>query len=104
MAWYVILAILVVLASLFPAGLEGQANPLVTPAHTKPEWYYLGVYELLKMVPKLVGIISKVDRDPDPDHRRRGWSSGRSWTGAPRCSCAGGKLAVAGATRLSSSA
>ncbi|MDP2350937.1 MAG: cytochrome bc complex cytochrome b subunit [Chloroflexota bacterium] len=57
-AWYVILAILVVLASLFPAGLEGQANPLETPAHTKPEWYYLGVYELLKMVPiKVIGIM-----------------------------------------------
>ena len=57
-AWYVILAILVILASLFPAGLEGQANPLETPAHTKPEWYYLGVYELLKMVPiKVVGIM-----------------------------------------------
>jgi ubiquinol-cytochrome c reductase cytochrome b subunit len=56
-AWYVVLALLVVLASLFPAGLEEQANPLETPAHTKPEWYFLAVYEFLKLVPRLVGIM-----------------------------------------------
>jgi ubiquinol-cytochrome c reductase cytochrome b subunit len=36
-AWYVMLAILIILASLFPAGLEEPANPLVTPEHTKPQ-------------------------------------------------------------------
>lgn len=83
-AWYVILAMLVVLASLFPAGLEGPANPLETPAHTKPEWYYLGVFELLKLVPiKVVGIMIPVvgigllvvwpflDRSPEVLIRRR---------------------------------
>ena len=83
-AWYVILAILVVLASVFPAGLEGQANPLETPAHTKPEWYYLGVYQLLKVVPiKTLGILMPIvgvgvlviwpflDRTPEVLARRR---------------------------------
>jgi quinol-cytochrome oxidoreductase complex cytochrome b subunit len=56
-AWYFLLAVLVVLASLFPAGLEGKADPLETPAHTKPEWYFLAVYEFLKMVPRIVGIM-----------------------------------------------
>ena len=56
-AWYVLLAVLVVLASLFPAGLEAQANALETPEGIKPEWYYLGVYELLKLVPRIVGIL-----------------------------------------------
>jgi len=56
-AWYVVLALLVVLASLFPAGLEEQANPLETPAHTKPEWYFLAVYEFLKLVPRIFGIM-----------------------------------------------
>jgi len=46
-----------VLASLFPAGMEAKANPLVTPPETKPEWYFLAVYEFLKLVPKLVGIM-----------------------------------------------
>jgi quinol-cytochrome oxidoreductase complex cytochrome b subunit len=82
-AWYVILAMLVILASLFPAGLEEQANPLETPAHTKPEWYFLAVYEFLKLVPRIVGILVPVvglliltvlpflDRNPEVLARRR---------------------------------
>lgn len=27
------------------------ANPLVTPEHIKPEWYFLAAYQALKMVP-----------------------------------------------------
>ena len=82
-AWYAILALLVVLASLFPAGLEEQANPLETPAHTKPEWYFLAVYEFLKLVEKGVGILLPIaglvlltflpfiDRNPEVLARRR---------------------------------
>ncbi|MDA8238699.1 MAG: cytochrome bc complex cytochrome b subunit [Chloroflexi bacterium] len=82
-AWYILLALLVVLASLFPAGLEAQANPLETPPHTKPEWYFLGVYELLKLVPRIVGILAPIgglflltvlpflDRNPEVLARRR---------------------------------
>jgi ubiquinol-cytochrome c reductase cytochrome b subunit len=57
-AWYIMLAILVVLASLFPAGLEEPANPLHTPEHTKPEWYFLFLYQWLKFVPRIVGVIA----------------------------------------------
>jgi quinol-cytochrome oxidoreductase complex cytochrome b subunit len=57
-AWYALLAILVVIATLFPAGLEEQANPLLTPEHIKPEWYFLGLYEALKHVPRIVGILA----------------------------------------------
>ena len=82
-AWYILLAVLVVLASLFPAGLEDQANQLQTPAHIKPEWYYLGVYQLLKLVPRLVGVLVPIvgigvlviwpflDRKPEVLMRRR---------------------------------
>jgi quinol-cytochrome oxidoreductase complex cytochrome b subunit len=82
-AWYVILAVLVVLASLFPAGLEDKADALVTPQHIKPEWYFLGVYELLKLVPRIVGIMAPIvlvlvitflpflDRGPEIRARRR---------------------------------
>jgi len=82
-AWYIILAILVVLASVFPAGLEAQANPLETPEHIKPEWYYLGVYQLLKLVPRIIGILAPIigiallvllpflDRNPEVLMRRR---------------------------------
>lgn len=52
-AWYAAFALLIVLASLLPAGLEDKANPLLTPAHTKPEWYFLGVYQFLKVTGEL---------------------------------------------------
>ncbi|UCC89862.1 MAG: cytochrome bc complex cytochrome b subunit [Anaerolineales bacterium] len=55
-AWYVMLAALIVLASLFPAGLEEPADPLRTPEHAKPEWYFLFLYQGLKVVPRIVGV------------------------------------------------
>ena len=55
-AWYIALAILVALASLFPAGLEEQANPISTPEHVKPEWYFLFFYQFLKLVPRILGV------------------------------------------------
>ena len=57
-AWYIALAVLVVLASLFPAGLQDKANPLSTPEHVKPEWYFLFLYQSLKLVPRLVGVLA----------------------------------------------
>jgi len=56
-AWAAILAVIVVLASVLPAGLEDKADPLVTPQHVKPEWYFLAVYQLLKIVPRTVGVL-----------------------------------------------
>jgi quinol-cytochrome oxidoreductase complex cytochrome b subunit len=49
-------AVLIVLASLCPAGLEEPADPLHTPEHTKPEWYFLFLYQGLKIVPRIVGV------------------------------------------------
>jgi ubiquinol-cytochrome c reductase cytochrome b subunit len=35
------------------------ANPLVTPVHIKPEWYFLWVYAILRSIPnKLGGVIA----------------------------------------------
>ena len=76
-AWYIALALLVVLASLLPAGLEEKADPLSTPAHIKPEWYFLFLYQALKLVPRIVGVLAPgigvallvalpfIDRKPD---------------------------------------
>ena len=38
-----------ILAMFFPVGLEDPADPMVTPPHTKPEWYFLFLYEILKI-------------------------------------------------------
>lgn len=36
-----------------------EANPLVTPAHIKPEWYFLFAYAVLRSIPnKLGGVIA----------------------------------------------
>lgn len=37
------------------------ANPLVTPAHIQPEWYFLFAYAILRSIPnKLGGVIALV--------------------------------------------
>ena len=59
-AWYAVLAGLVILASLFPACLEPKADPLVTPEHVKPEWYFLAVYQFLKVTSETVGVVVPV--------------------------------------------
>ncbi len=43
--------IVVYLAAAFPPGLEGMADPTGTDFAPRPEWYYLGLYELLKIMP-----------------------------------------------------
>lgn len=89
-AWAVLLAALVVLASVSPAGLEDKADPLKTPEHVKPEWYFLAVYQLLKVVPAIgpltardVGILAPMvgmvvlvflpilDKNPSVEKRKR---------------------------------
>lgn len=56
-AWYGIIAILIILSAVFPAGLEEKADPLQTPPHIKPEWYFLSLYQVLKFVPRVVGVL-----------------------------------------------
>ena len=54
---FIILAGLIVLASLLPTGLEEKADPFLTPEHIKPEWYFLALYQLLKYIPKTAGVL-----------------------------------------------
>ncbi len=51
------IGIVLLLALLFPPGLGEKANPLITPAQVKPEWYFLFIYQGLKYLPKGVGIL-----------------------------------------------
>jgi quinol-cytochrome oxidoreductase complex cytochrome b subunit len=65
--WYIVLGVLIVLASLMPAELQAKADPLRTPPNIKPEWYFLFLYQTLKDLaflgvinpglPKLAGIV-----------------------------------------------
>jgi len=40
---------------LFPVGLGQPADPMDTPVHIKPEWYFLALYQLLKYISKTIG-------------------------------------------------
>jgi quinol-cytochrome oxidoreductase complex cytochrome b subunit len=44
----------------WPVGLQEPADPMNTPAHVKPEWYFLALYQLLKYIPKGIGAAAPV--------------------------------------------
>jgi quinol-cytochrome oxidoreductase complex cytochrome b subunit len=52
----VLLLALVVYAMAWPPTLGDKADPDVTPAHIRPEWYFFPSYRWLKMVPLQVGL------------------------------------------------
>jgi cytochrome b6-f complex subunit 4 len=65
--FYVVLGILAVVliiavAGLIrPVGIGEPADPLNTPLHVKPEWYFLALYQILKKIPPMVlGIEGKI--------------------------------------------
>jgi ubiquinol-cytochrome c reductase cytochrome b subunit len=46
-----------ILGLMFPVGLQAPADPLNTPLHVKPEWYFLFLYQILKVIPSnILGI------------------------------------------------
>jgi len=50
------IVVLIGLLALFnPVGLGDPADPMNTPAHVKPEWYFLALYQMLKFIPKTLG-------------------------------------------------
>jgi len=48
--------IIFMLAIIFPATLGPPSDPLTTPEHIKPEWYFYPFFHLLKLVPGPVGV------------------------------------------------
>ncbi|MCI0521268.1 MAG: hypothetical protein L0Z70_13560 [Chloroflexi bacterium] len=68
---------------LFPVGIGDPADPMNTPLHVKPEWYFLALYQLLKYIPKTIGALVPVVAlailalwpfiDPKPDKSQRNW-------------------------------
>ncbi len=58
--FYVVLGVLaavliVAIAGLIkPVGLGDPADPLNTPLHVKSEWYFLSLYQILKIIPSMV--------------------------------------------------
>jgi quinol-cytochrome oxidoreductase complex cytochrome b subunit len=51
-----ILVVIIGIIGLFnPVGLGAPADPMDTPLHIKPEWYFLALYQLLRFIPETVG-------------------------------------------------
>ncbi len=87
---FLLFGVLLSLAILFSFGLEEKANPFQTPEGIKPEWYFLAGYQLLKYVPKILGIVGIgialiilllvpfIERKPERElsKRRTAWSIG----------------------------
>ena len=76
-----VVLIVALLGLFFPIGTENPADPMNTPLHVKPEWYFLALYQLLKYIPKTAGVVAPVitvlllivwpflDRKPDKSPR-----------------------------------
>ncbi|PYP83038.1 MAG: cytochrome bc complex cytochrome b subunit [Candidatus Angelobacter sp. Gp1-AA117] len=62
MAWYVALGVLGALAAILPWDLGVKADPFVpAPAGIKPEWYFLFMFQTLKLIPsKVAGIDGEI--------------------------------------------
>ena len=56
-----ILVVLTGVVGMFlPVGLGAPADPMDTPVHIKPEWYFLFLYQLLRYIPKTIGATAPV--------------------------------------------
>ena len=59
MAWYVALAILGALAAFKPWELGVKADPFApAPAGIRPEWYFMFMFQTLKMIPAKIGPVN----------------------------------------------
>jgi quinol-cytochrome oxidoreductase complex cytochrome b subunit len=52
-----IIGVIVSLSVLLPIGYEEEANPLVTPSTINPEWYFLWLFQVMKLVPPTIGVL-----------------------------------------------
>jgi cytochrome b6-f complex subunit 4 len=53
----IVAAVIVGVLPFFRIELGTPADPLNTPVGIKPEWYFLAVYEIIKYIPKLAGVL-----------------------------------------------
>jgi quinol-cytochrome oxidoreductase complex cytochrome b subunit len=57
----VIVLIIGIVGMINPVGTGEPADPLNTPLHVKPEWYFLALYQILKKIPPMfLGIEGKI--------------------------------------------
>ena len=54
----ILMIVLTVLATIFPATMGAKANPLVTPETIKPEWFFYVAFRWLKLFSGTVAVLS----------------------------------------------
>lgn len=54
------LIVLGIIGIFAPVGLGAPADPMDTPVHIKPEWYFLFLYQLLRFIPETIGATAPV--------------------------------------------
>ena len=71
------------LCMFLPAALGVRANPASMPAGSKPDWYFLFLYQYVRLVPGFIGALTPallilllavwpyIDRNPSRDPRKR---------------------------------
>jgi cytochrome b6 len=58
MVWLLVINLLAFMVTMFPWGLGPEADPFApAPAGIKPEWYFLAMFQFLKIMPPMVGPI-----------------------------------------------
>ncbi|MCA9788851.1 MAG: cytochrome b N-terminal domain-containing protein [Cyanobacteria bacterium HKST-UBA04] len=56
MVWLLLFNLLAAFVSFYPWGLGPEADPFAAaPAGIKPEWYFLGMFQFLKVLPAYIG-------------------------------------------------
>ncbi|MBI4865980.1 MAG: cytochrome bc complex cytochrome b subunit [Candidatus Wallbacteria bacterium] len=55
----VLMIVLTCLVCAFPPGLGERANPLVTPEHIKPEWYFFWAFRWLKLAGLKAAVVTQ---------------------------------------------
>ncbi len=90
---FLMIGLLAILTLMSPAPMLPKADPLATPEHIKPEWFFLAAYQLLKVAdilrflgdwaPKTIGVVFEIvfifllyaipfiDRNPERAYRKR---------------------------------
>lgn len=53
---FAVLGLVCILAGVWPKELGPPANTVMTPSRIVPEWYFLWLFGLLKIVPELIGL------------------------------------------------
>lgn len=55
-----LLGFLTIMTILFYPELGPKANPLVTPEHIKPEWYFFPIFRWIKLTPEWLGLLGQM--------------------------------------------